>query len=99
MTYPYFQWLIRISAPLLATVFALALGLAGCASDGTGDAEAAKNAAAFGIEHGVFCRVGRRLSIGRQIDIMLGLHGSALVSIKRLSVQRKARRNARLDSR
>ncbi len=44
MTYQYFQWLIRIPAPLLATVFALALGLAGCTGDRTGDAEAAKTA-------------------------------------------------------
>ena len=41
MTYPYFQLFIRISAPLLAAVFALALTLTGCGNDKSGAAEAA----------------------------------------------------------
>jgi hypothetical protein len=44
VTYPDFYRFRRIVAPLLVVFFALALGLAGCASDGPGDAEATTKA-------------------------------------------------------
>lgn len=44
MTYPFFKLSIRIVAPLLLTVFALALALAGCTNDRSGDAQATTTA-------------------------------------------------------